>query len=222
MNNAKLFIISAPSGCGKGTLIGELRKELDFFLSVSCTTRAPRIGEVDKVNYNFIDEQLFNKMIEQDGFLEHACFSGNHYGTPKAPVEENLAAGRDVLLEIEPQGAFQVKAKRPDAVMLFILPPSMASLERRLNRRAQTSGETPEQISKRLATARADIERAYEYDYVMINGDLEKAVADMKNIIISAKEPEGAKAFLAENMKERIDEVLNNAQTGSDTDTEKQ
>ena len=98
----------------------------------------------------------------------------------------------------------------------------MASLERRLNRRAQTSGETPEQISKRLATARADIERAYEYDYVMINGDLEKAVADMKNIIISAKEPEGAKAFLAENMKERIDEVLNNAQTGSDTDTEKQ
>lgn len=123
MNNAKLFIISAPSGCGKGTLIKELSRDNEIFNSISCTTRAPREGELDGVHYNFITREEFGRLAENDGFLEHAEFSGNCYGTPKAPVEQKLAAGIDVLLEIEPQGAFQVKAKMPEAVMLFILPP---------------------------------------------------------------------------------------------------
>ncbi len=209
MNNAKLFIISAPSGCGKGTLIEMLKKEYDIFLSVSCTTRAPRNGEKDKINYIFLSPELFEETVKNDGFLEHASFSGASYGTPKAPVDESIAAGRDVLLEIEPQGAFQVKKKRPDAVMLFILPPSLASLDRRLHRRAETSGESEQQIQKRLATARADIERAFEYDYVMINGELDKAFDDLKKIITLAKNGgEGLEAFSAENMKDKIQEVL--------------
>jgi guanylate kinase len=212
MNNARLFIISAPSGCGKGTLIAELNKEFDIFNSVSCTTRKPREGDIDGVHYNFMTAEQFERLAADDGFLEHACFAGKYYGTPKAPVEENLSAGRDVLLEIEPQGAFQVKAKRPDAVMLFILPPSVESLNRRLHRRAVQSGETEEQISSRLATARGDIERAYDYDYVMMNDDLDEAIADLKKIFTLAKEGgEGLEAYSAANRKSMIDEVLKNA-----------
>lgn len=212
MNNAKLFIISAPSGCGKGTLIKEFSRDNEIFNSISCTTRAPRDGELDGVHYNFITREEFGRLAENDGFLEHAEFSGNCYGTPKAPVEQKLAAGIDVLLEIEPQGAFQVKAKMPEAVMLFILPPSISSLDRRLHRRAQESGETEEMIQKRLSTAKGDIERAYDYDYVMVNGDLDKAVSDLKNIFHSAKNGgEGLESFKAANQKEIIDEVLKNA-----------
>jgi guanylate kinase len=212
MNNARLFIISAPSGCGKGTLIAELNKEFDIFNSVSCTTRKPREGDIDGVHYNFMTAPDFERLAENDGFLEHACFAGKYYGTPKAPVEKNLAAGRDVLLEIEPQGAFQVKAKRPDAVMLFILPPSVESLNRRLHRRAKQSGETEEQITARLATAKGDIERAYDYDYVMMNDDLDEAIADLKKIFTLAKEGgEGLESYTAANRKNMIDEVLKNA-----------
>ena len=211
-SQAKLFVISAPSGCGKGTLLAELRKRFDYYYSISCTTRGPRDGEVDKVHYFFITREEFDKLADEDGFLEHAEFSGNCYGTPRKPVEENLAAGRDVLLEIEPQGAFQVKAKRPDAVMLFILPPSVASIERRLRRRALDSGETEEQIQKRLKTVVPDIERAYDYDYVMVNGDLDKAVEDLVKIYELAKEGgAGLEEFTAANMKEKIREVLENA-----------
>lgn len=212
MNNAKLFIISAPSGCGKGTLLKELRKDFDFYLSVSCTTRAPREGEQDGVHYHFITQERFDEMIEEDGFLEYARFDNRSYGTPKKNVEENLADNIDVILEIEPQGAFQVKKKRPDAVMLFILPPSVESLNRRLHRRASESGETEQQIQARLATARGDIEKAYDYDYVMVNGDLDKAVSDMKKIFTYAKNGDKAiKEFSAENSRKIIDEVLKNA-----------
>ncbi len=212
MNNAKLFIISAPSGCGKGTLIKELMKQFDVFLSISCTTRKPREGEIDGKDYNFLTVEAFEELIKNDGFLEYAKFSSNYYGTPKAAVDENLDSGRDVLLEIEPQGAFQVKQKCKDAVMLFILPPSIDSLNRRLHRRAEQSGETEEMIQKRLATAKGDIERAYEYDYVMINGDLDLAIKDLKRIFINEKNGgEGLNDFSAKNMKDRIDEVLKNA-----------
>ncbi|MGN0632802.1 MAG: guanylate kinase [Oscillospiraceae bacterium] len=212
MNNAKLFIISAPSGCGKGTLLKELRKDFDFYLSVSCTTRAPREGEQDGVHYHFISQERFDEMIDEDGFLEYARFDNRSYGTPKKNVEENLAENIDVILEIEPQGAFQVKKKRPDAVMLFILPPSVESLNRRLHRRAAESGETEQQIQARLATARGDIEKAYDYDYVMVNGDLDKAVSDMKKIFTYAKNgDEAIKEFSAENNRNIIDEVLKNA-----------
>jgi guanylate kinase len=209
--SARLFIISAPSGCGKGTLIKELNREFDIFNSISCTTRSPREGEKDGVHYNFMTKEDFEKLAENGGFLEHACFSGKYYGTPKAPVEENIAGGRDVLLEIEPQGAFQVKEKCPNAVMLFILPPSIASLDRRLHRRAAESGETEEQITARLATAEGDIKRAYDYDYVMMNDDLDEAVADLKKIFTLAKNGGDLSEFAAENRKTMIDEVLENA-----------
>jgi guanylate kinase len=212
MNNARLFVISAPSGCGKGTLIAELNKDFDIFNSVSCTTRKPREGDIDGVHYNFLTKEQFENLVADGGFLEHACFDGKYYGTPKAPVERELSEGRDVLLEIEPQGAFQVKANFPEAVMLFILPPSIQSLNRRLHRRAAESGETEEQISSRLATARGDIERAYDYDYVMMNDDLDEAIADIKKIFTLAKEGgEGLEAYAAANRKTMIDEVLKNA-----------
>jgi guanylate kinase len=212
MAKARLFIISAPSGCGKGTLIAELNKDFDIFNSISCTTRAPREGDIDGVHYNFMSKEQFEQLIEKNGFLEYACFDGKYYGTPKAPVEENIAAGRDVLLEIEPQGAFQVKEKCPDAVMLFILPPSVESLNRRLHRRAAQSKETEQQIASRLATAKGDIERAYGYDYVMMNDDLDEAIADLKKIFTLAKEGgEELEAYSAENRKTMIDEVLKNA-----------
>lgn len=212
MNNAKLFIISAPSGCGKGTLIAELRKRLNVYVSVSCTTREPREIDQEGVTYFFKTKEEFDRMIEKDMFLEHAKFSGGWYGTPRIPVEENLANGKDVLLEIEPQGAFQVKEKRPDAVSLFILPPSVASIERRLRRRAVDSNESEEQIQERLKTVVPDIKTAYKYDYVMVNGDLDKAIEDLVNIIKKAKNGgEGLEAFKAENMKKTIDEVLENA-----------
>lgn len=211
-NNAKLFVISAPSGCGKGTLIKELNKRFEVYNSISCTTRSPREGEQDGVHYFFMTRDGFDKLISEDGFLEHAEFSGNCYGTPRKPVEENLAAGRDVLLEIEPQGAFQVKEKMPEAIMLFILPPSVASIERRLRRRAQESGETEQQIQDRMKTVVPDIKRAYGYDYVMVNGDLDKAVEDLVKIFESSKEGgAGLEEFAAANMKEKIDEVLENA-----------
>ena len=212
MNNAKLFIISAPSGCGKGTLLKEVKKDFDFYLSVSCTTRTPREGEQDGVHYHFITQERFDEMIAEDGFLEYARFDNRSYGTPKKNVEENLADNIDVILEIEPQGAFQVKKKRPDAVMLFILPPSVESLNRRLHRRAAESGETEQQIQARLATARGDIEKAYDYDYVMVNGDLDKAVSDLKKIFTYAKNgDEALKEFSAEKNIKIIDEVLKNA-----------
>ncbi|MCR5122560.1 MAG: guanylate kinase [Ruminococcus sp.] len=209
---AKLFVISAPSGCGKGTLLNELSKRFDYYYSISCTTRKPREGEKDGVHYFFMTRKDFDKLADEDGFLEHAEFSGNCYGTPRKPVEDNIAAGRDVLLEIEPQGAFQVKAKRPDAVMLFILPPGVDSIARRLRRRALESGETEQQIQERLKTVVPDVRRAYEYDYVMVNGDLDKAVEDLVKIFTLAKEGgAGLEEFSAANMKETIDEVLKDA-----------
>lgn len=212
MNNAKLFIISAPSGCGKGTLISRLREKFDVYLSVSCTTRKPREGEINGVHYNFMEDTDFDKLVSEDGFLEYARFSGHSYGTPRKAVEDSLNNGRDVLLEIEPQGAFQVKAKMPQAVMLFILPPDMGSIERRLRRRAKDSGESEKQIQERLATVAPDIKRAYEYDYVMVNGELEKAVDDLIKIFTLAKEGgRGIEDFTAASMKKTIDEVLGNA-----------
>ena len=211
-NGARLFIISAPSGCGKGTLIAELNKRFDVYNSISCTTRSPREGDVDGVQYFFVTRERFEELVREDGFLEHAEFGDNCYGTPEKPVRENLAAGRDVLLEIEPQGAFQVKAKMPEAVSLFILPPEVASIERRLRRRAVESGETEEQIQRRLKTVVPDIQRAYEYDYVMVNADLDKAINDLLKIYRLSKEGgTGLEEFTAAAMKNTIDEVLKNA-----------
>lgn len=208
-NNAKLFVVSAPSGCGKGTILGEVFKDRDAYFSVSCTTRDPREGEVDGVNYHFISDEKFENMVKNDEFLEHAGFVGHYYGTPAAEVKKNLEEGRDVVLEIETQGAFQIKEKMPEAVLLFILPPSVKELRRRLNKRGT---EKPEVIEDRVSQASGEIEKAFKYDYVIMNAGLEEAVEDFLTVMDSVKNSDGrAERFKAdsENTKKLIEEVLN-------------
>lgn len=206
-----ILIVSAPSGCGKGTILKEVFEGKDVFMSVSCTTRDPRENEIDGKHYHFWSEEKFNKLVEEDGFLEHAGFSDNQYGTPAQPVFDNIAAGRDVILEIETNGAFQIKKKRPDAVSLFILPPSIGELRRRLYKRGT---ETPEKIEKRLSRAAGEIGLAKDYDFVMMNDDLDAAVVDFITIYRAAKNNDGsADRFRPSNeeTKNMINEVLENA-----------
>lgn len=210
-NKARLIIISAPSGCGKGTLLNKVFGDSDAFYSVSCTTRDPRPEDIEGVTYHFLTEEEFEKMIADDGFLEYAKYSRNYYGTPKKPVEDNLAAGRDVLLEIETQGAFKVKAVRSDAVSLFILPPSVAELDRRLHKRAT---EEEDVIARRVAEAAGEIAKAEQYDYVIMNDDLDAAVADLTDVVKGIKGDENAIARFSpknEEIKKMIREVLENA-----------
>lgn len=210
-NKARLIIISAPSGCGKGTLLKRVFGDGNAFYSVSCTTRDPRPEDKEGVTYHFLTENQFEKMIDEDGFLEYAKYSEHYYGTPKKPVDENLAAGRDVLLEIETQGAFKVKAVRPDAVSLFILPPSVAELDRRLHKRATEDEET---IAKRVSQAAGEIAKADQYDYVIMNDELETAVADLCDVVDAIRgDAKAAARFSPENeeVKKMIREVLENA-----------
>lgn len=201
MSKGTLFIVSGPSGCGKGTVLAEIIKQDNVYYSVSATTRAPRPGEVNGVNYHFLSKDEFEKLIENDGVLEYANYCGNYYGTPKKPVEDMLAEGKNVILEIEVQGALKVMEKCPEAVSVFILPPSLKELRRRLHKRGT---ETEEVIEKRIGEAAGEIRKAVNYDYVMINGELETAVSDLLSIINSQK-------LKKENSDYLIDEVLKNA-----------
>lgn len=201
MNKGTLFIVSGPSGCGKGTVLAEIIKQDNIYYSVSATTRSPRPGEVNGVNYHFLSKDEFEKLIENDGVLEYANYCGNYYGTPKKPVEDMLAEGKNVILEIEVQGALKVMDKCPEAVSVFILPPSLKELRRRLHKRGT---ETEEVIEKRIGEAAGEIRKAVNYDYVMINGELETAVPDLLSIINSQK-------LKKENSDYLIDEVLKNA-----------
>ncbi len=185
MNKGMLYVLSAPSGCGKGTVLSELFKRTDnVFYSVSATTRAPREGEVDGVNYYFVTKERFLELVKNDGMLEYATFVDNYYGTPKAPIEKKLAEGKDVILEIETVGAMMVKAAFPEAVLIFMLPPSIEVLASRLVGRGT---ETDEVIGKRVAQASREIRLAGNYDYVFINDDLSGAVDDLMMIMKSAK-----------------------------------
>lgn len=172
-----IFIISGPSGCGKGTIVNELLKvDPNLFVSVSATTRQPREGEENGVHYHFLSQQEFEDLANHDGFLEYAGYCENRYGTPSKPVQDAIAAGRNVVLEIEVMGALQVKAKCPEAILMFILPPSMKELERRLRKRGT---ETEEKIQKRLAKVQEEKNYIGLYDYVVVNDALEDAVQDV-------------------------------------------
>ena len=177
----KSFIISGPSGVGKSTVLKALLAQRpDLYFSVSATTRAPREGEVDGVHYHFIDKAAFEAMIEKGELLEHAQYVGNYYGTPKKYVDEAMEQGRDVILDIEIQGATQVCAKRPETVRIFIAPPSWGELERRLTARGT---DTPEKIRGRLERARIELNGAMDYDYFVINDVVEEAAASLAAIL---------------------------------------
>ena len=176
-----LIVLSAPSGCGKSTIVRELiKRRSNLRFSVSATTRAPREGERDGVDYYFVTREKFRDMLAHDAFLEHAQYVDNCYGTPREPVERQLAEGCDVLLDIETQGAFQVKEKCPEALMIFLLPPSFEELEKRLRERGKDSAEV---IKNRLAVARRECSRAERYDYRIMNDDVERAVREFDEIL---------------------------------------
>lgn len=176
-----LLVVSGPSGAGKGTVCKRLvEKRSDVFLSVSATTRAPREGEVDGKHYYFISEEEFTERIRTGGMLEHAVFCGNYYGTPKQAVDDMLAAGKNVILEIEVQGAMKVRSHYPEGVYIFVLPPSMQELRSRLIGRGT---EAPEVVEERLSTAAWEFTHIQKYNYILLNDDVEKAVCRLEAII---------------------------------------
>lgn len=180
-----LFIVTGPSGAGKGTVLGRVLPSLEHvYYSISATTRGIRPGEADGKSYHFITHQQFRDMIERDELLEYAEYVGNFYGTPAGPVQERLSAGDDVILEIEVQGALMVKQKRPDAVLIFIIPPEFSLLEQRLRERGS---EPDEVIARRLEKARQEYRSGDRYDYIVVNGDLDTAVSELTSIITAQR-----------------------------------
>lgn len=185
MNKGTLFVVTGPSGAGKGTVLGKVFQQVDHLhFSVSATTRAPREGEVDGVNYHFMTKENFLSLVEQGRFLEYAQYVGNYYGTPMDPVEEKLEQGIDVLLEIEVQGALKVMEKCPDAVSVFIAPPSLEELGNRLRGRGTEAEET---VAKRLETAAWECSQMDKYQYVVVNDLVDTAVDKMRAIILAAR-----------------------------------
>ena len=181
----KLVVISGFSGVGKGTVVNRLLSDYDHYtLSVSMTTRKPREGEVHGVNYYFVSNEEFEEMIGNGGLLEHAGYADHYYGTPRSFVEENMAKGKDVILEIEVQGCEKIKARNPDCVSIFIMPPSLEVLEKRLRGRGT---ETEDVILRRMARAREEIALAKNYDYIVVNGPIEECVADVLSVLHAEK-----------------------------------
>ena len=177
MRTGNLFVISGPSGAGKGTLVTRLLEEVpDTWVSVSATTRRPRPGEEEGVSYYFLDREDFLALADEGGFLEWAEYAGNCYGTPLASVQREMAAGKQVILEIEVQGALQVKEKMPEAHLVFIEPPSLEELERRLRGRGT---EADDVVRKRMDTALVELSHKMEYDIRLVNDDLDEAVAQL-------------------------------------------
>ncbi len=193
----RLYVISGPSGTGKGTVCTELLREIGNEFSVSMTTREPREGETDGKDYFFVTREVFLENIEAGNFLEYATVFDNLYGTPKDMVMNRLERGRNVILDIDVQGGLQVKKTMPEAVLIFILPPSLAELRRRLEGRGT---ETPEKIESRLSQALNEIRLIGEYDYYIVNDNKEEAVAKAKSIMSAeaARVPEAVKPIIRE------------------------
>lgn len=198
----KLVVISGFSGAGKGTVIQRLREVYDgYVLSVSMTTRKPRPGEVDGVHYHYVTNEAFEDLVRNNGLLEHAGYADHYYGTPRAFVEENIAAGRDVLLEIEVQGAMQVRKLFPEAVLIFISPQDAWELEDRLMGRGTESEET---VTKRLNQATAECDYIPDYDYLLINNDVDRCMSFLNRIIRGDRESDSAEVFDEEKYKEEV------------------
>lgn len=189
MTKGTLFIVSAPSGAGKSSLIDALLKRFNvddkLRLSVSHTTREPRPGEVDHVSYHFITNEEFEKLIERNAFYEYAHVFDHYYGTSREIVEQWLNEGKDVLLDIDWQGARQIREQTPDAKGIFIVPPSLEELNRRLVTRAT---DAPEVIEKRMSKALSEISHYNEYDYVIVNDDFDESLLNMRSIILSNRQ----------------------------------
>lgn len=200
MNKGGVFIVSGPSGSGKDTLLVELFKKCpEIGFSISSITRDMRVGEKQGEKYNFISREEFERMIAADELLEYNVFVGNYYGTPKAPVIEATESGKDFIIEVDVNGAAQIRTKLPEAKSIFIMPPSFEELKRRLSGRGTESEEV---IEARMKSALGEIKRATEYDYIVVNDDIATAVDD----IISVIKSNGLKL---ENQKHIINEVLN-------------
>ncbi|HHX60190.1 MAG TPA: guanylate kinase [Epulopiscium sp.] len=192
------IIISGPSGSGKGTIVRELIKNPQSIISVSATTREPRPGEVHGEHYFFTTQKEFKKMIEEKQLLEYAEFCGNYYGTPKAFVDETTKSGKNIILEIEVEGALQVKAMYPEAIFIFVIPPSLVALKDRLVNRKT---ETMEVIEKRLDRAKEELQYFKEYDYVVVNNSVDEAVRSIENIV-------DAESQRSDNYKQEIENII--------------
>jgi guanylate kinase len=202
-----LIILSGPSGAGKGTIYKELLKRNDNLrVSISMTTRDPRVGEKDGVDYYFVTEEEYNKELENDAFLEHACVHGKHYGTLKREVDKHINAGYDVILEIDIQGALSIKNKNTDAIFIFIMPPSMRELKNRLIKRGT---ETQDKLIERFKNAYKEINEMPKYNYVVINDEVEKAVEKVEAIMIAERcRVDRIEEFDVNNQEELIHEIL--------------
>lgn len=197
-----LIVVSGFSGAGKGTLMKKLLSTYDeYALSISMTTRSPRAGERDGIEYFFTDREGFEKAIGENGLIEYAEYCGNYYGTPRKYVEEQLSAGKNVILEIEIQGALKVKKKFPETLLLFVTPPSASELEKRLKGRGT---ETDEVIAKRLSRAYEESEGIEAYDYIVVNDDLDTCVEEIHRLVDAARRVPVRRAAFINEIREEL------------------